>query len=524
MLHHPTIKKILTTLPYGATTLILRLSLIIPLAFVVSIFAQEGQKFTVIGIILAGYIFVGWFMSRVHHLLQAESAAFQDMLNFSFTHSKSTKLLSSQLGDIIHETETAINSIIQQFLNIAGHVSNQAATINETVETTREVIVDGEVQSTEVFVQAISDMLDEIIQTIVWITENMMHVVTEIEQLQVHGDAITNSMEEIDFIAKQTELLALNAAIEAAHAGEAGKGFMVVADEVRKLALTSAEFNDNVQREMAGVSKGLNVSYDKLELVVKKDLTPLLINKNKIQQCIDLLLTQKTNIINLLGQAGEESQKTSQDIFAIVQELQFQDRTRQRLEHVMHPLEHMCKQLKDIEIGFADKSNSAKVDEKFLHSLSGSYTMEKERAIFEEAISGSDTPTYEEGEHITHFDSADDIAAAVPHENIHDEPARDEDETLFFMDDEEPQPSTEEGTMDIDLSADVIVDSPATDDDIELFSPESETNEEVAANGLDSSNEEIFTEEPEVEAEPTAQAAPPQQDQQHKLGDNVNLF
>ena len=498
-------------LPYGPTIWGTRFALLTPV--VIYLYHISGKHlFSVVAVIFwAGMSFA--IVEFLQKALLKEAKGYKEMLRFAFTHSKSTHMLSTQTQDIIEETEDAINSIITQFLNIAGHVSNQSSAIKRTAGATKELEIDGEIRSTEVFVQAISDMLDEIIQTIVWISESMMHVVTEIEQLQVHGMAITNSMTEIDFIAKQTELLALNAAVEAAHAGEAGKGFMVVADEVRKLALTSADFNHKVQGEMRGISQGLGVSYAKLEQVVKKDLTPLLINKNKIQKCIDELLDQKSKVLNLLEQATSESDKTSQDIFAIVQELQFQDRIRQRLEHVSKPLEEISTQLKGIELNFVDRVHDVQRDEAFLAKLSGSYTMEKERQIYDNVVvNNSDPETDQNHEHIQHFDSIDEIEKAVPHGQFKEEPPHDEDDVLFF-----DEPAATETAEEPAIEGDIFTPEPEASNALEEQMHEHEHPELSAEEHSSQENEETNnSEEPKPEQK--------KQQENGSLGDNVDLF
>ena len=49
-------------------------------------------------------------------------------------------------------------------------------------------------------------------------------------------NAVTDGADQVQAIAKQTNLLGLNATIEAARAGDAGKGFAVVAAEVKQLS------------------------------------------------------------------------------------------------------------------------------------------------------------------------------------------------------------------------------------------------------------------------------------------------
>ena len=82
-------------------------------------------------------------------------------------------------------------------------------------------------------------------------------VAVSFEQIQSQAGQITNTLNDISGITKQTDLLALNAAIEAARAGEAGRGFAVVADEVRKLAARTGEFNIDIRQALGGILKSL---------------------------------------------------------------------------------------------------------------------------------------------------------------------------------------------------------------------------------------------------------------------------
>lgn len=82
-------------------------------------------------------------------------------------------------------------------------------------------------------------------------------VAASFDQMQVQVGQITNTLNDISGITKQTDLLALNAAIEAARAGEAGRGFAVVADEVRKLAARTGEFNVDIRQALGDILKSL---------------------------------------------------------------------------------------------------------------------------------------------------------------------------------------------------------------------------------------------------------------------------
>ena len=57
---------------------------------------------------------------------------------------------------------------------------------------------------------------------------------------------VTQIVEQLDAISRQTQLLALNATIEAARAGDAGRGFAVVASEVRSLATQAGNASSSI--------------------------------------------------------------------------------------------------------------------------------------------------------------------------------------------------------------------------------------------------------------------------------------
>ncbi len=304
------------------------------------------------------------------------------------THRKSTKILSEQTMQVANDMEQAVQSIIGQFMAIANQAAEQSQAISSAVDAAETIEIDGTTYETATFVNSIEGMLNEMMEMLVWINENMVDVADQIIKLKNSGKSIDDAISEIDFISKQTELLALNAAIEAARAGEHGRGFMVVADEVRKLALNSANFNERIQKELSGINNGLTSSHEMVNQVVKKDLTPLLLSKNKIQKFISQLFNQKTNIVNRLDDAGQNSQQASMNIASIVQELQFQDRLKQRLEHIAEPMMEIGAEMDVIYEHFSPRYQNQKPDEQFLKEVASRYTMQSERDVYNMHMGG----------------------------------------------------------------------------------------------------------------------------------------
>ncbi|MDK9720162.1 MAG: methyl-accepting chemotaxis protein [Rhodospirillales bacterium] len=83
------------------------------------------------------------------------------------------------------------------------------------------------------------------------IVETVQQASDGVSRLAEASGRISSIVDQIDTIAKQTNILALNATIEAARAGETGKGFAVVAHEVKTLANQTTSATQDIRKRIA---------------------------------------------------------------------------------------------------------------------------------------------------------------------------------------------------------------------------------------------------------------------------------
>jgi methyl-accepting chemotaxis protein len=87
------------------------------------------------------------------------------------------------------------------------------------------------------------------------IVETVQKAAGGVAKLAEASGRISSIVDQIDTIAKQTNILALNATIEAARAGEAGKGFAVVAHEVKTLANQTTTATHDIRKRIAALNE-----------------------------------------------------------------------------------------------------------------------------------------------------------------------------------------------------------------------------------------------------------------------------
>ncbi|NYT24951.1 chemotaxis protein [Alcaligenaceae bacterium] len=245
------------------------------------------------------------------------------------------EVMSKQLNTVVQETEKASFDIISRLNDIdrvidrlnqlvdanADRSSSMMASSNERAAHNQELINQLNQYISQRIDQAEADRL-------------------RTEQFTRQARSLTGLVKLIRDIAFQTNLLALNAAIEAARVGAAGRGFAVVAGEVRKLSQATDQavnqINDGIQSVVGAIENQYeeNFSHNNIE-IEHKALEQF---SSQLQQ----LGRDHRELIRHGAEAIEQIRQSSQELTAMFMDtlasVQFQDVTRQQIEHVVAAL------------------------------------------------------------------------------------------------------------------------------------------------------------------------------------------
>ena len=287
-------------------------------------------------------------------------------------------VLNAQMKSVISQTEQAATDLGQRFSMIASRATVQAR------ESTH-LFGDGEM-SLDTVLKTTDTMLEGFVGDVMKSSEMALQIATIMDEVERSTKAITGMIGEIEFIADQTRLLALNAAIEAARAGEHGRGFAVVADEVTKLANRSGQAASSINSLVMDVQKNTTLAMGTVESLASVDLSKTLSIKHRLDKMTRDLAERNNTLKSAVMNSKSHADELARDVGQIIMALQFQDITRQKLEHVIEPLTEVRAVMDALIQGFSQEQVAAKMD--FLTKLDRSYTMEEERAVFHQAATG----------------------------------------------------------------------------------------------------------------------------------------
>lgn len=293
-------------------------------------------------------------------------------------------VLNTQLKEVIEQTEAAALEIGNDFSDIVSRARNQAEQASAAVSS-----FSAEAGSGGNVIELSRYTLTEVTDKVRNIGEITQQTLADIEVILKETSAIKGIVDEMEYISDQTNLLALNAAIEAARAGEYGRGFAVVADEVRKLSQKSAAAAEKIRKQFTKVESEIKSIYGKTERSTEETSTLSHEAENVVNQTlnkIDLAMgSTREQLHSLMG----ETESLARDIGRILVSMQFQDITRQRIEHVIDPLviikseiEDACRSINQME----ELVHQSAGHDSLAAAIEKMYTMESERKAMQKAL------------------------------------------------------------------------------------------------------------------------------------------
>lgn len=280
--------------------------------------------------------------------------------------------MSEQLKQTSAQIESSVVEVCDSFQGIAERAKQ--AVVKTTNFLSREGDGISNTRSFEGLIENCGGTLVKILNVTEEAGEISRRAIERIQQMDKASQTISAALAQLEQIARGNKVLALNARIEAARAGRFGAGFGVVAMEVISQTERSQKVNAQVSELITNLRVLAGSTLDDLKRMNEQDHKRVDQCRAEVDESLNDLQTAHGEMKEMLTGMTEEGALLANDIGAAVRGLQFQDRTSQRIAHVIEDLDQLHSRLTN---RFGDLAAMEDVSK----SGFSDYTMQEEREV-----------------------------------------------------------------------------------------------------------------------------------------------
>jgi methyl-accepting chemotaxis protein len=280
--------------------------------------------------------------------------------------------MGEQLKQTSKQIEDSVVGVCDSFQGIASRA--QATVARATGFLGNDGPSTSDKQSFEGLIETCSGTLVKIMNTTVEAGDVSRRAIERIVEMDKASQQISEALGQLDQITNSNRMLAFNARIEAAHAGTAGMGFAVVAVELAAATVKSRTVTAQVGELAVNLRALAQSTLQDLRKMNEKDSERVEQCRLEVDESLRDLQSAHSEMADMLNGMTAEGALLATDIGSAVRGLQFQDRTSQRIAHVVSDLDTLCTRLK-MHAGHV-APGAAAADEGF-----SAYTMQEEREV-----------------------------------------------------------------------------------------------------------------------------------------------
>ncbi len=241
----------------------------------------------------------------------------------------------SEVDSLSRYIEEQAEALVENFRAISEKAHDQSRTVTNIVETSTNIVLDGQALPLSDVVKSLDDLISFMINDVLEISKQAMNMVYVMQKAVADSKEVNAALEDIFKITKDTKYLSINALIEAERAGgDTGKSFGVVAKEVRDLSQDTRDLAEKMNALITGLSGNLDESFIMLEDIASRDMTKQIEMKDHVNKTLSALIEQSAQHKKVLENTVSSAADISNIVSRLIMAMQFQDYAKQRMQHL----------------------------------------------------------------------------------------------------------------------------------------------------------------------------------------------